>query len=87
MKIIVFVILIAFVPIMLTGCQREENIVEKLAPEQTLEDVYRGETLAILRVNRCFRTGKKDSGKWRIPSVHKKDTPNHSTVKRWRICL
>ena len=49
MKNLVFVILIAVIPAIYTGCQKGDNIVEKLTPEPTLEDLYRGETLAILK--------------------------------------
>ncbi len=51
MKNLVFAILIVFVPVMLTGCQKGENIVEKLTPEPTLEEKYGEETIAMLEAS------------------------------------
>ena len=47
MKRLVFVILITFIPAIFTGCQKGDNIVEKLTPEPTLEEKYDADVITM----------------------------------------
>jgi len=62
MKNLVFAILIAFIPALFTGCEKDGNIVDKFTPEPTLEAKYGAETIAMLESQTTF--SKKEVSKY-----------------------